>query len=136
VWRALGPSKGASSRPLPDRWRTEAQRFAQQLWDRAANQPLGVGARRFTLLRLTPQGSLQIQPLTARKPRTISLTDLGWVLLAQHEASLHDAPHLDEGQVHRFRYLTGTPQGSTRFIDTGWALRLVDAWVALGEGVR
>jgi len=32
---------------------------------------------------------------------------------------------LDEAFVNRVRYLEGTPRGSTRWIDTGHALRLV-----------
>ena len=32
---------------------------------------------------------------------------------------------LDEPRVNRLRYLEGTPKGSTRWIDTGWALLLV-----------
>jgi hypothetical protein len=29
---------------------------------------------------------------------------------------------LDDERVDRLRYLAGTPKGSTRWIDTGWAL--------------
>jgi hypothetical protein len=32
---------------------------------------------------------------------------------------------LDEARVNRLRYLEGTPEDSTRWIDTGWAILLV-----------
>jgi hypothetical protein len=32
---------------------------------------------------------------------------------------------LDEARVNRLRYLEGTPKGSTRWIDTGWAIAMV-----------
>jgi hypothetical protein len=31
---------------------------------------------------------------------------------------------LDEARVNRLRYLDGTPKDATRWIDTGWAIRL------------
>ena len=34
---------------------------------------------------------------------------------------------LDEARVNRLRYLEGTPRESTRWIDTGWAIVLVQA---------
>ncbi len=40
---------------------------------------------------------------------------------------------LDEGRVNRLRYLEGTPKGSTRWIDTGWALA---AWSVARRLVR
>jgi hypothetical protein len=56
--------------------------------------------------------------------RTVSLTDLAWVLVARDDAR-NTGGALDEVRVNRFRYLDGTPTGSTRFIDTGWALFLL-----------
>ena len=59
--------------------------------------------------------------------RTVSLTDLAWALQARAQA-LETGGLVDEARVNRLRYLDGTPKGSTRWIDTGWAL-------VLSEGV-
>ncbi len=55
--------------------------------------------------------------------RTVSLTDIAWVLAASERAAGTGAG-LDEGLVNRLRYLDGTPKGVTRWIDTGWAVVL------------
>ncbi len=34
--------------------------------------------------------------------------------------------HVDEAGLNALRYLDGTPKGSTRWIDTGWALALTE----------
>lgn len=59
------------------------------------------------------------------KARTVSRTDLAWVLKAR--ASLPASGVLDEPAVNHLRYLEGTPKGATRWIDTGHAIRLVQA---------
>ena len=61
--------------------------------------------------------------------RTVSLTDLGWAILARDDVAERGGL-LDEARVNKLRYLEGTPKGSTRFIDTGWAL----AALSLEEG--
>ena len=58
--------------------------------------------------------------------RTVSLTDLAWVLVARDDVR-ENGGLLDEQRVNRLRYLEGTRKGSTRWIDTGWALALVGA---------
>lgn len=55
------------------------------------------------------------------KERTVSLLDLGWALLAQDHTA-EQGGLLDEALVNRLRYLEGTPQASTRWIDSGWAI--------------
>jgi hypothetical protein len=40
---------------------------------------------------------------------------------------------LDEARVNRLRYLDGTPKGSTRWIDTGWALVVYEAATRAGS---
>ena len=57
--------------------------------------------------------------------RTVSLTDIGWVLHAREEAR-DTGSTADETLVNRLRYLAGTPKASTRWIDTGWALVLTE----------
>jgi hypothetical protein len=56
--------------------------------------------------------------------RTVSATDIAWVLLAQDDVR-EGGGLLDEARVDRLRYLEGTPKGSTRWIDTGHAITLV-----------
>jgi hypothetical protein len=51
--------------------------------------------------------------------RTVSITDVAWVVVADER---REGGLLDEALVNRHRYLEGTPKGSTRWIDTGWAL--------------
>jgi hypothetical protein len=56
----------------------------------------------------------------------VSLTDIAWVLIAHDDVRKHGGL-LDEKRVNHVRYLDGTPESSTRWIDTGWALLLVAA---------
>lgn len=58
--------------------------------------------------------------------RTVSLVDLGWVLAAVEDVRVNGGV-LDEARVNKLRYLDGTPQGGTRWIDTGWALAILAA---------
>jgi len=67
-------------------------------------------------------------------PRQISLTDLAWVILAA-EAVKSEGGVLDEARVNRLRYLDGTPKGSTRWIDTGWAIVLFAETPSAADGV-
>ena len=66
----------------------------------------------------------------AASERAVSLADLAWVLVAQDDVEANGGL-LDETRVNLLRYLEGTPKGSTRWIDTGWALA---AW-ARGKGL-
>ena len=123
TWRALGSGRGAS-RPLEDRWIEEAR----ALVDRLFKEP-GQGAwvardgKRCRLLGRAPQGGLRIDGGDGGfAERTVSLTDIGWVLAARAKAG-GAAPDLPS--VNALRYLAGTPEGSTRWVDTGWALHVV-----------
>jgi SOS-response transcriptional repressor LexA len=53
--------------------------------------------------------------------RTVSLNDLAWVILAADDVA-EQGGMLEEPRVNKLRYLDGTPRGSTRWIDTGWAI--------------
>jgi hypothetical protein len=64
--------------------------------------------------------------------RTVSLVDLAWVVVAADDVAEHGGT-LDESRVNRLRYLEGVPKGSTRWIDTGWAIA---AWQTTEEDVR
>lgn len=65
------------------------------------------------------------------KERTISLLDIGWGLQARAVSEQQDRP-LNEELVNQLRYLDGTPRGATRWIDTGWALVLIQS-LPLGD---
>jgi hypothetical protein len=56
--------------------------------------------------------------------RQVSVTDVAWVMLAADDVA-RTGGGLDEARVNRLRYLEGTPKGSTRWIDTGWAIGFV-----------
>ncbi|GEM_PF-2058638 len=53
--------------------------------------------------------------------RTVSLTDLAWIVMADRNAE-QSGDLLDETRVNRGRYLEGTPRCSTRWNDTGCAI--------------
>lgn len=53
----------------------------------------------------------------------VTVKDLAWVLVAADDVARNGGV-LDETRVNRVRYLEGTPKGSTRWIDTGWAIAL------------
>jgi hypothetical protein len=63
--------------------------------------------------------------------RTVSLVDLAWVVVAADDVAASGGV-LDESRVNRLRYLEGVPKGSTRWIDTGWAIA---AWQAIKPNV-
>ena len=84
-----------------------------------------VAGHRLRILGPAPRGGLRIDGGEGGfKARTVSTTDLGWALAGRADAEASGAL-LEESLVNRLRYLDGTPRGSTRWIDTGWALRLL-----------
>ncbi len=64
--------------------------------------------------------------------RTVSTTDVAWVVVAADDARERGGV-LDEARVNLLRYLEGTPKGSTRWIDSGWAIA---AWQKASGLVR
>lgn len=125
TWRDLGQGRTSSNR-LPAEAENRARAWVAELLRRIP--PGGFlehDGKRCRILGSAPKGGLRIDGGQGGfKERTVSLTDLAWVLLARDEARKANEP-LDETRVNRLRYLDGTPKGSTRFIDTGWALFLV-----------
>ena len=80
------------------------------------------GPRRARVVGEAPRGGLRIDGGEGGfAERTVSLTDLAWVAAADDDVRAHGGL-LDEERVNRLRYLDGTPKGSTRWIDTGWAI--------------
>jgi hypothetical protein len=123
TWRAWGD--GAASRTLPEGVRASAQMAIDTLLslaesDRWIERASGQRAR---ITGRSTQGGLRIDGGEGGE-RTVSLTDLAWVVAAERDSEAQGGL-LDEPRVNRLRYLDGTPKGSTRWIDTGWA---VAAW--------
>lgn len=125
TWRALGHGRSASRR-LEDRWLEAAvDTVSHLLRDPGLGSWMGRGQkRRCRIVSESSKGGLRIDGgPDGFKERTISMLDLGWVLKARDRARLVSAM-VDESFVNKMRYLEGTPKGSTRWIDTGWALVL------------
>ncbi len=122
TWRALGSGRGASRRIDP-RWLEGAKVVAGSVGDGWHEQD----GRRFRVLGWSAQGGLRIDGgEDGFAERTVSLLDIAWVLAAAEDVRVNGGL-LDEARVNKLRYLDGTPKGSTRWIDTGWASRLVAA---------
>ncbi len=127
TWRACGGGRSAS-RVLSDTQVNAARTFVDEVLHR---YPGGsrVEAGRETLFIRGPaaRGGIRIDGgADGFKERTVSLTDIAWVLEAARRRDTTQTS-LDEEWVNRCRYLDGTPRGSTRWIDTGWAIALVVA---------
>lgn len=123
TWRRWGEGREAS-RALPDGALSRAQLVADALLalpesDRWIENREG---RRARVLGASQGGGLRIDGgEDGFRARTVSLLDLAWVVVADDDVREHGGL-LDEARVNRLRYLEGTPKGSTRWIDTGWAL--------------
>jgi hypothetical protein len=113
---------GGSSYVLEGQWVEAARAAMSALWARHGGSAVSVEGRKITLMQQTRTGSLRIKPDGAGE-RGISLTDLGWVLRAAAYAA-ERGEAVDLALVNRLRYKPGTPKESTRYIDTGWALKL------------
>ncbi|WP_338046597.1 DEAD/DEAH box helicase family protein [Polyangium spumosum] len=130
TFRTLGGGREAS-RTLPRSVEDRARRLVEDLLRKK-----GVGSiierdeRKFRLVGPAKRGGLRIDGGPGGfEERTVSLTDIGWVLTALSEVN-EDPRRLQEELVHRLRYLEGTSKGSTRYIDTGWAILLVKVALA------
>jgi len=123
TWRTLGKGRSAS-RTLPDEVLGIAQRIVEVLTSLPASERVltnAAGVRAFVRGR-APRGGLSIDGGPAGfKPRTVSLTDLAWVVVAARDIDANGGM-LDEARVNRLRYLEGTASDSTRWIDTRWAI--------------
>lgn len=127
TWRALGHGR-TSSRRLPPKAVTRAEAWVEQL---LRNHPPGTLLERHgkhcRLVGKSPRGGVRIDGGSGGfAERTVSQTDLAWALMARDDVQ-KTGGLLDEARVNRLRYLEGTPEESTRWIDTGWALFLIAA---------
>jgi len=121
-WRRFGQGRSASRR-LPSGPEERAKVLAENL---ASRQGEWVEARgqRCRLVGPSARGGIRIDGgPEGFAERTVSPLDLAWVLVARERMA---GGVIDEAAVNRFRYLDGTPKGSTRWIDTGWALALTE----------
>ncbi len=127
TWRTWGTGARAS-RDLPRGILERAEIVASALEflppdDRWIERTEG---RRARVLRRAARGGVVIDGGEGGfAERTISLVDIGWVLAASDDVRANGGA-LDEARVNRLRYLEGTPRGSTRWIDTGWALACLE----------
>jgi superfamily II DNA or RNA helicase/diadenosine tetraphosphate (Ap4A) HIT family hydrolase/HKD family nuclease len=124
TWRALGEGRSAS-RALDPLWASAAEAMVAHL--DAAHAPgdwLEGRGRRCRFHGRSARGGVRIDHDTM-KQRTVSALDLAWVIQAYDRRNEH-GDRVDEAWVNALRYLDGTPKASTRWIDTGWALVLLD----------
>ena len=123
-WRALGHGKSVS-RELPEEWRVRAEAGLAVLGGRAGDEVVARG-RSCRIEGRSARGGIRFSfGPDGLKKRSVSVTDVGWVLAAREAARAGGHP-VDEAYVNRFRFLAGTPKKSTRWIDTGWALVLTE----------
>ena len=134
TWRTWGEGRDVSRR-LPEGALARAQLAAQALLGLPEEQrwiERGDG-RRARVLGAAQRGGIRVDGGEGGfAERTVSLNDLAWVVVASDDAA-DSGGILDEQRVNRLRYLDGTPKGSTRWIDTGWAIA---AWQGARSLIR
>ncbi len=131
TWRAWGKGREVSRR-LPDGALDKARGLAEALLTRPeADRWIQRGDQRARVVAPARGGGLRIDGGRGGfAERTVSLVDLAWVIQAAADVATTGGL-LDEARVNKLRYLDGTPEGSTRWIDTGWAIA---AWQATNRG--
>jgi len=125
TWRALGEGRSASRRLQPAAEKRAEAAVAQILARAGEGGWIDWSGRRCRVVGRARGGGVCIDGGKGGfAERTVSLADLAWVLVARADVEAQGGV-LDEVRVNRLRYLEGTPRESTRWIDTGWALVLV-----------
>lgn len=123
TWRLWGEGREASRVP-PEGALARAQLVVDALLDLPdAQRWLEQGnGRRGRVLGAASKGGFRLDGGDGGfNERTVSTTDVAWVVAAADDVREHGGL-LDEARVNLLRYLDGTPKGSTRWIDSGWAL--------------
>jgi superfamily II DNA or RNA helicase/diadenosine tetraphosphate (Ap4A) HIT family hydrolase/HKD family nuclease len=134
VWRSLSSGRSAS-RTLSPSLLARATRVAEVASERLDGAWIERGEQRGRVVGRAARGGLRVDGgEDGFAERTVSLVDLGWVLVAADDVRLRGGV-LDEARVNKLRYLDGTPKEATRWIDTGWALGVV-AGAKIGAGER
>jgi hypothetical protein len=132
TWRTWGEGRDVS-RSLPEGALARAQLVVEALVARSGTPITRPDGRRAHVRGRAPRGGIRIDGgPDGFAERTVSLQDLGWVILAADDVGEHGGV-LDEARVNRLRYLEGTPKESTRWIDTGWAIA---AWDSIKATLR
>ncbi|MFO0651487.1 MAG: hypothetical protein U0326_35015 [Polyangiales bacterium] len=124
TWKVLGGDR-SSSRTLPDGVDARVEALIAAL-ERSPGfgRVVEVEGRRVRIIGRSKGGGLRIDGGDdGFRERTVSRTDLSWVVLAADDVRARGGV-LDEARVNKLRYLDGTPKSSTRWIDTGHAIRL------------
>lgn len=130
TWRRLGTGRSASRRLAPHLLQVATALADGLLLDPGPMAWVGPAERRCRIVGKAHAGGIRIDGGEGGfGERTVSLVDLAWAVAARRVAADQGAV-ADEGLLNRLRYLEGTPKGSTRWVDSGWALVLV------GEGLR
>jgi len=134
TWRAMGHGR-ETSRRLPAGAEERARGVVE-----AVMSSVGEGGwiegngKRCRVVARSAQGGLRIDGGRGGfSERTVSLRDIAWTVVAGDDVRVHGGV-LDEARVNRLRYLEGTPKGSTRWIDSGWAVVVTEA--VIGASVR
>lgn len=123
IWRLWGAGREVSHR-LPDGALAKAQLAATALLALPEKERWIVRGdnRRARILGPAQRGGLRVDGGEGGfAERTVSTSDLAWVIVAAEDVA-ETRGLLNEQRVNRMRYLDGTPKGSTRWIDTGWAI--------------
>ena len=114
TWAQLGQGRECSRRLPADA--LERARVAADALVARAGQPgkLLLGGKDVRVIGRSQSGGVRIEGGEGGfGARSVSLTDLAWVLLAQDDVRERGGI-LDEARVNRLRYLAGTPRSSTR----------------------
>ena len=124
TWRELGHGRSASRR-IEEEWLVRARdHVAALLADPGPGAWVEAEGTRCRIAGPAARGGIRIDEGEGGfEERTVSELDLAWVLKARSLAGVIGRVP-DEAMVNELRYLDGTPKGSTRYIDTGWALVL------------
>ena len=123
TWRTWGEGR-ETSRTLPPGALARGQLVVDALLELPdAERWIDQGnGRRARVLGAAPRGGFRIDGGEGGfSERTISTTDVAWIVVAADNVQAHGGL-LDEARVNLLRYLEGTPKGSTRWIDSRWAL--------------
>ena len=134
TWRRWGEGRDVSRR-LPEGALAKAQLAINALLALPEDQRwiARSDGRRARVLGAAPRGGVRVDGGEGGfAERTVSPTDLAWVIATSEEVSQLGGM-VDEQRVNKVRYLEGTPKGSTRWIDTGWAIA---AWNIAKSRVR
>jgi len=119
TWKKWGTGREVS-KPLPDGALSLSQAACDVLLALPEEERwIEKRGSRARIVGAAPRGGLRIEG--SFDPRSVSLTDVGWVVAADADVA-GEGGTLDEARVNKLRYLEGTPKGSTRWIDTEWAL--------------